>query len=318
MTVTAGDNLEVLRGMNSEAVDLIYLDPPFNSNKTYSAPIGSKAAGAAFKDAWELTDSDTAWHDGIADGRPAMYAVIEAAGLAHGKGMKAYLTMMAARLLELHRVLKPTGSVWLHCNQDAGHYLKLLMDCVFDKAQFITGVIWNYGTPSGGRSAGKKPVKAHDYLLVYAKDYGRQTYNRQFTPYGESYKAWFRHDDGDGRLYRTRSRQGKIVKQYLDESPGIPLSTCWNDIKQIYGQQGWFPGTQKEGLGYPTQKPLALLERIIKASSNEGDIVLDPFCGCGTALVAAEKLGRRWVGVDISPSAVALTKRRLQDEARLN
>ena len=156
-------------------------------------------------------------------------------------------------------------------------------------------------------------MKVHDTLLVYAKEYGQHTYNKQFTAYQDKYvRDWFRHDDGDGRKYRTRTRKGKIVKQYLDQSPGVPLSTCWSDVKQIYGQQGWFPGEQKEQTGYPTQKPLALLERVIKASSNEGDVVLDPFCGCATALVAAESLGRQWAGIDLSDMAAKLVVQRLE------
>ena len=149
-TLWTGDNLDILRGMNAEAVDLIYLDPPFNSNQTYAAPIGSEAAGAAFKDTWTLDDVDVAWHGEIAEQEPALYAIIDAAGLSHSPGMKSYLIMMAVRFLEMRRVLKPTGSIYLHCNQDAGHYLKLLMDAVFGKKAFITEVVWNYGTPSGG------------------------------------------------------------------------------------------------------------------------------------------------------------------------
>ncbi len=177
-TLWTRDNLDVLRGMNSECVNLIYLDPPFNSKADYAAPIGSKAAGAAFKDTWTLDDVDLAWHGEIAEREPALYAIIDAAGLAHSKGMKAYLIMMAVRVIQLRRVLKERGTLYLHCNQDAGHYLKLLMDSIFGKAQFITEIVWNYGTPSGGRSGGKKPVKVHDHLLVYAKRYGQHLYNK--------------------------------------------------------------------------------------------------------------------------------------------
>ena len=130
--------------------------------------------------------------------------------------------------------------------------------------------IWNYGTPSGGRAGGKKPVKSHETLLVYAKKYSEHTYNKQYTPYSENYKTkWFRHKDADGRKYRTRTRQGKIIRQYLDESPGVPLSDTWSDIRSLYGSSGWFPNTRQEITGYPTQKPLALYRRIIEASSNE-------------------------------------------------
>ena len=201
-----------------------------------------------------------------------------------------------------------------------------MLDSLFGRQNFVTEVVWNYGTPSGGRASGKKPVKVHDTLFVYAAHYGKHLYNRQFTPYSEDYiTKWFRHRDEEGRAYqtrsrkgkeegrayRTRSRNGKIVRQYLDESPGIPLSTVWSDVKQLYGSAGWFPSNNKENVGYPTQKPLALLYRIVKASSNEGDVVLDPFCGCATACVAAQDLKRQWVGIDISSKAADLVEMRM-------
>ena len=313
-TLWTGDNLDILRGLNSESVDLIYLDPPFNSNRDYAAPVGSKAAGAAFKDTWTLSDLDVAWAGYIADEHPAVAYLLSGAGMAHGKGMQSYLTMMAVRLLEMHRVMKPTGSLYLHCNQYAAHYLKQLLDAVFGQDNFITEVVWGYGTPSGGRTAGKKPVKTHDTLLVYASSYGEHTYNIQYTPYGERYLRWFKHTDDDGRAYRTRSRKGKIHRQYLDESPGVPLSTVWADIMQLSSRSGWYGVANDEIVGYPTQKPLALLERIIEASSNKGDVVLDPFCGCATACVAAETHDRQWVGIDISDKAVELVNERLRAE----
>ena len=313
-TVWTGDNLDILRGINSASVDLIYLDPPFNSNRDYAAPVGSQAAGAAFKDTWTLSDLDTAWAGYIADEHPAVAYILSGAGMAHSRGMQSYLTMMAVRLLEMRRVLKPTGSLYLHCNQYAAHYLKQLLDAVFGAGNFITEVVWGYGTPSGGRTAGKKPVKTHDTLLAYALSYGEHTYNIQFTPYSDRYLRWFKHTDDDGRAYRTRSRNGKIIRQYLDESPGVPLSTVWADIMQLSSRNGWYGVADSEIVGYPTQKPLALLERIIAASSNPGDVVLDPFCGCATACVAAEKLDRQWVGIDLSPKAVELVNERLRSE----
>lgn len=225
--------------------------------------------------------------------------------------------MMAVRLLELKRILKLTGSIYLHCNQVAGHYLKALMDAVFGQRNFINEIVWNYGTPSGGRASGKKPVKAHDTLLVYAAEYGKHVYNRQYTPYSDKYvKKWFRHKDRDGRLYRTRSRKGVITRQYLDESNGMPLSTVWSDIMQLSSRRGWFPNSKakKEETGYPTQKPEELLDRIIRASSKEGDMVLDPFCGCATTMVAAEPLDRQWAGIDLSKLAVQLVDQRLRDK----
>ena len=239
--------------------------------------------------------------------------------IAGGGGLEAYLAYMAARLLACRLALKETGSLYLHCDPTAGHYLKLLLDAVFGGKNFISQIVWNYGTPSGGRASGKKPVKSHELLLAYASRYGKHTYNRQYTPYSKKYvDNWFRHTDEQGRNYRTRSRNGQIVRQYLDESPGVPLSNAWTDIMQLYGSAGWFPNTQKENLGYPTQKPLALLERIIRASSKPGDLVLDPFCGCGTAVEAAQNLGRRWIGIDVEPLAVDLMARRLRDRCGVN
>lgn len=311
-TLWTGDNLPVMRGMNSDSVDLIYLDPPFKSDANYAAPIGSKAAGAEFKDTWSLSDVDVEWINLIQEKHPALHRVLLAAMT---DSDKSYLAYMAVRMLEMRRILKPNGTIYLHCNQDVGHYLKLLMDSIFGRDQFINEIIWNYGTPSGGRVGGKKPVKVHDSLFAYTKDYGKHLYKIQYTPYSEKYiREWFRHEDEGGRAYRTRSRKGKVIRQYLDESKGMPLSTVWSDIMQLSSRRGWFPTTGKEETGYPTQKPLALLERIIKASSNEGDMVLDPFCGCATTCVAAEANFREWAGIDISPKAAELVDRRIKEE----
>ena len=341
-TLWTGDNLDIMRGMNSESVDLIYLDPPFNSNKTYSAPIGSKAAGALFKDAWTLDDVDLAWHGEIAEQNSAVYAVIDTAGVAHGSGMKSYLIMMAVRLLELHRVLKPTGSLYLHCDPTASHYLKLLMDAVFGRAQFRNEVIWQrYGSHNDASKYGR----VTDSLLFYADkgatwasirlplsdadvarrytnkdDRGRYTtsplHARTLSGGGYDYtwkgiadtwkfpKERLNELESHGRIHWPK--QGKIPRRkvYLSENPGKPLSNLWTDIGIAAG---------KERTGYPTQKPLALLDRIIKASSNEGDVVLDPFAGCATACVAAEGLHREWIGIDLSPLAAKLVKSRLRD-----
>ena len=303
--------------MNSASVDLIYLDPPFNTSHNYAAPIGSKAAGAAFKDTWGLSDINLAWHGEIKHEQPALYDLISAVRSVNGDSMMSYLIYMAVRVMEMRRILALHGSLYLHCNQYAGHYLKLMLDAVFGPEQFVNEIIWNYGTPSGGRAGGRKPVKCHDSLLVYASDYGRHVYNRQYTPYSEKYtNDWFRHTDESGRVYRTRSRNGKIVRQYLDESPGMPLSTVWDGIKQLSSQSGWFP-SNKKGVDYPTEKPLDLVRRIVLASSNEGDMVLDPFCGCATACIAAEMENRQWVGIDISPKAADLVADRMDDEVGL-
>ena len=293
-TLWTGDNLDVLHGMNSECVDLIYLDPPFNSNKDYAAPIGSEAAGAAFKDTWTLSDVDEAWHGEIADRHPALYSIIDAAGLAHGKGMKAYLIMMAVRLLELRRVLKPTGSVYLHCDPTASHYLKMLMDCVFGRDSFQNELVWHYKNASRGK---KQWANAHDILLWYAASDARPCFNRDavLVPFESNMTEW---------RYSKGGQAGKPK----------PKGKTPDDVVTMPSLNAM----AKERTGYPTQKPLALLERIIKASSNEGDIVLDPFCGCATTLVAAERLGRQWVGVDLSALAVKLVKQRLQEDAQLD
>ena len=354
-TIWTGDNLDILRGLNSESVDLIYLDPPFNSNRNYSAPVGSAAAGAAFKDTWTLSDLDVAWMGLIADEEPAIYKTLEAAGLTHGKGMQSYLCMMAVRLLEMRRVLKDTGSVYLHCDPTASHYLKLIMDAVFGRTSFRNEITWQR---TESHNTANYYGNIADTILFYTKS-DDTTWNRGFHKYSneiysEQFMKRFRYVDEDGRRYRvdnltaprpdsdsgkftwrgttpgpTRGwgyrveqlekwwAEGRIHKKrdgtprldglkiYLDESEGKPLQNIWTDVPRI-------PNTSSERTGYPTQKPIALLERIIKASSNEGDVVLDPFCGCATACVAAENLGRQWVGIDLSPKAIELVNVRLK------
>ena len=345
-TIWTGDNLDILRGLNSASVDLIYLDPPFNSNRNYAAPVGSAAAGAAFKDTWTLSDLDVAWMGLIADEQPAMYQVLQAAGLTHGKGMQSYLCMMAVRLLEMRRVLKETGSIYLHCDPTASHYLKLLMDSIYGQTNFRNEITWRRTNAKG--LAFKGYPKNADFLLYYSisDDYA---WNRPYLPHDPVYlDKFYRYiEPGTGRRYRlgdltnpnrdrpnltyewnghtrvwrwTQERmqaahENGLVhysstglasqKRYLDEMQGVPVDTIWDDVQPIQAQS-------RERIGYPTQKPLALLERIIKASSNEGDVVLDPFCGCATACVAAENLSRRWIGIDISPKALELVNMRLQ------
>ena len=346
-----------MRGMNSASVDLIYLDPPFNSNRNYSAPIGSEAAGAAFKDTWTLDDVDEAWHGEVADREPTLYAIIDAAGYAHGKGMKSYLIMMAVRLMEMKRLLKDAGSIYLHCDPTASHYLKTLMDAIFGKDNFRSEIVWKRSSAhSDGRQGRKQHGRIHDTVLFYGGVGGQWTWNPQYTAYDQRYvDGNYRHvEDGTGRRYRldnltgpgggakgnpsyevmgvTRHWRyseirmqeliaaGRVIqtapgrvpayKRYLDEMPGVPLQDMWTDISPPASKS-------KERLGYPTQKPLALLDRIIKASSNEGDIILDPFCGCATACVAAEQRGRQWVGIDLPPLAAKLVNSRLQKDMGL-
>ncbi|MGI9297880.1 MAG: DNA methyltransferase [Gammaproteobacteria bacterium] len=309
------DNVGVLDGMNSECADLIYLDPPFNSNRHYSAPIDSRAAGAAFKDAWTLDDIDLAWVGQIAERHPGLAAVINAAGLAGGKGDKAYLIFMARRVLEMHRILKATGSIYLHCDPTMSHSLKMLMDSVFGKRQFRNEVIWSYNRFS--RRGGAFPSMS-DTILFYGKGRGA-LFNklpvaaRDATRYEKGYHTVV--DDGVKRLLvydrkkaadkiAAAKKEGTAVAHTKSQSPSV--GNVWGDIPIINPMA-------KERTGYPTQKPLALLERIIRASSDEGGVVLDPFCGCATALVAAERLNRRWIGVDISPKATDLIQTRLQN-----
>ena len=350
-TVWTGDNLDILRGLNSDCVDLIYLDPPFNSNRNYAAPVGSAAAGAAFKDTWTLSDLDVAWMGLIADEQPAMYQALQTAGLTHGKGMQSYLCMMAVRLLEMRRVLKDTGSIYLHCDPTASHYLKMLMDSIYGEHNFRSEIIWKRTSAHNDGAQGRRQHgRVHDTIVFYTNS-DKWTWNSIFTDYDRDYiDRFYRHVEPEtGRRYRlsdmtgrggaakgnpeyevmgvtrfwaysqenmqamidagrvVQTRPGAVpaYKRYLDEMPGVPLQDLWTDIGPLAPQA-------KERIGYPTQKPLALLERIIRASSNEGDVVLDPFCGCATACVAAENLGRRWVGIDISSKAVELVNMRLQ------
>ena len=300
-TLWTGDNLDIMRGMNSESVDLIYLDPPFNSNKNYSAPIGSEAAGAAFKDTWSLSDVDEAWHGEVADREPTVYAAIDAAGLTHGKSMKSYLIMMAVRLLEMRRLLKPTGSIYLHCDPTASHYLKTLMDAVFGHRNFRNEIIWRYRR---WPSKQKNFQRMHDIILRYSKEKDI-VWNQLYEPLSEETNKRIKGGKRIVTFYDGETGK-KRIRPTDKTSPGAPMSDVW-EIKQIVGPS-------PERLGYPTQKPLALLTRLIKASSNEGDMVLDPFCGCATALVAADRLNRQWAGIDLSPLAARLVLKRLRDD----
>ena len=315
-TIWTGDNLDILRGLNSQTVDLIYLDPPFNSNRNYSAPVGSKAAGAAFKDTWTLSDLDVAWMGLIADEQPAIANLLRAASLTHGKGMQSYLTMMAVRLLEMRRVLKDTGSTYLHCDPYASHYLKLLMDAVFGQVNFQNEIAWCY-EDVGGRAA-KYFKRKHDIILAYHKCKS-WVFNVQRKGLSAStIKRYSKYFDANGQITYGSLRQSHpgvfrklkgippdLDRIWLDVNEGAPLNDWWADMSAV--KNGF-----SESTAYPTQKPLALLDRIIKASSNQGDVVLDPFCGCATACVAADRLNRKWVGIDISPKAAELVNLRLQ------
>ena len=358
-----GDNLAVLRErVADESVDLVYLDPPFNSNASYNVLFREKtgeespAQIQAFMDSWEWTSETEYTYEYEIIGNPtvpsAVKDMIGAFRQFIGRNdMMAYLVMMTPRLVEMRRVLKSTGSIYLHCDPTAGDYLKLLMDSVYGMRNFRTNITWKRTSAhSDTRQGSKQHGRVHDNLLFYTKT-SRWNWNPVYTPYDQEYiEDFYRHIEPDtGRRYTldnitgpggaakgnpsyevmgvtrywrySQERmqelmdEGRIVqtspgavpryKRYLDEMPGVPLQDVWTDIGPIGSRA-------RERLGYPTQKPEALLERIIRASSNEGDVVLDPFCGCGTAVAAAHKLGRQWLGIDITHLAVALMKNRLK------
>jgi site-specific DNA-methyltransferase (adenine-specific) len=352
-----GDNLAILREQIPDAsVDLIYLDPPFNSNRSYNVLFREASGKSA--DA-QITAFDDTWHWGPAAEETlreiettAPQHVVEMmqaiVGFVGRNDVSAYLVMMTVRLIQLHRVLKPSGSLYLHCDPTASHYLKVVLDTVFGKERFVNEIIWQRTNAKG--LAFTRFASNHDVIFRYARS-DSWVWNPQYTPHDPKYvQQFYRYVDPDtGRRYRladltnpnkdrpnltyeflgvtrvwrwTRERMqaaydaGLIVqtkpgavpalKRYLDEQEGTPVGDTWPDIRPVQSQAS-------EALGYPTQKPLALLERIIQASSNPGDLVLDPFCGCGTTVCAAQKLGRRWMGIDITHLAIALMRTRLDD-----
>ncbi|MEQ7874183.1 site-specific DNA-methyltransferase [Sphingomonas sp. ASV193] len=381
-----GDNLNVLRDhIADESVDLIYLDPPFNSNANYNILFksktgdGSDAQIEAFEDTWHWNDhAEDAFDQVIRSGNTAAAELLRAMrGFLGENDMMAYLAMMAIRLIELHRVLKPTGSLYLHCDPTASHYLKLLLDGVFGPVGYRTEISWKRSSAHNDAKQGRTQYgNIRDTIFFYSKS-SEWTWNWLYTDYDDAYKnSAYRLIDDNGRRYRrdnlTAAKPGGDVsylwpvkrllgstweadlddefkkpldgweykqvppynrrfwayskanmrkfasedrlayassgmpeyKRFLDEMPGVPLQNNWEDIP---------PAVGNESLGYPTQKPVALLERIIAASSNEGDIVLDPFCGCGTAVDAAQKLGRQWIGIDVTHLAISLIEKRLKD-----
>lgn len=381
-----GDNLEILRKyIPGESVDLIYLDPPFNSKATYNVLFAEKNGTApaaqvkAFEDFWHWDmKAEETYHEVVTQGPKKLADLLQAFRAFLGQNdMMAYLTMMAIRLVELRRVLKSAGSIYLHCDPTASHYLKLVMDAVFGPKSFINEVTWKRSSAHSDATQGMRRFgKIRDILLVYTKS-SNYTWNTIYTPYDKEYlEKEYRHVAPSGRRYKKTdltaakpggdteydwfikrksvpnsaweadlteeyknplqgyeykairpykgrywayskenmvgfSKEGRLVYgktgmprlvQYADEMPGVPLQDLWDDIS---------PASGAEDLGYPTQKPEALLERVIKSSSQQGDLVLDPFCGCGTAVSVSEGLGRRWIGIDITHLAIGLIKRRL-------
>lgn len=383
-----GDNLEVLRSMPNELVDLVYLDPPFNSARNYNLLFkqhkgqDSPAQIMAFEDTWKWSHLEYQKFCAEPRNAPLHKLIASLYDILGDSEMMAYIVMMAPRLLELHRVLKPTGSLYLHCDPVASHYLKIVLDVIFGPQNFVNEVVWKRSSAHNDTKQGMRRCgKIHDVVLFYTRsaDY---TWNPVYTAYDESYlNSLYRFTSSDGRRYREgdltaakpggdtsyewhvkRPRhldarwvpdfdeehlqpkddweylsvkpykgrywaykkqtlidlwnEGRLIHRstgfpqlmrFLDEQQGVTLQDIWDDIVPI-------SGSSKEKRGYPTQKPLALLERIIAASSNEGDVVLDPFAGCGTAIVAAERMGRRWMGIDITFLAIAEVLDRLATE----
>ena len=375
-TLYYGDNLDVLqRHIRDESVDLIYLDPPFNSNANYNVLFAQKdgkqssAQIQAFEDTWQWDQTAIQTYTREVEKGGPIADALRAFNLILGdSNMMAYLTMMAPRLKELHRVLKPTGSLYLHCDPTASHYLKVLLDMVFGAENFRNEIVWKR---TGSHGGAKKWGPIHDSIMFYTKS-PLYPWNKVYQAYNQSYiddyyklsddkgryqlvsltgpgitqgdsgKPWKNVDptksgrhwavpsgaltriitnedalklstqekldilENAGLIYWPPSGEIPRQKRYLDEAEAVQIQDIVTDIPPI-------PAQAAERMGYPTQKPIALLERIINASSNPGDVVLDPFCGCGTAIAAAQKLGRQWIGIDITHLAIGLIKRRMED-----
>ena len=305
-TIFCKDNLDVLQGINSESVDLIYLDPPFNKNKTFTAPIGSSAEGASFKDYFREEDVKDEWVETIKEDHIDLYnflnGVKSISSSKHYLYNYCYLCYMAIRLIEMRRILKDTGSIYFHCDPTMSHYIKIMMDTIFGEDNLRNEVVWSYQGTGEPKNFFKRK---HDILLFYSK--GEDNF---FDDDGSSEKisdfskSKYTKTDDSGFFKEIRHSTGKIHKQYMRDKQRI--RDVW-DISIINSMA-------KERKGYPTQKPLKLLERIIKSSSKENDVVLDPFCGCATTCIASEKLNRNWIGIDISIKAYDLVRERLTEE----
>ena len=293
-TIFCKDNLDVLQGINSESVDLIYLDPPFNKNKTFTAPIGSSAEGASFKDYFREEDVKDEWVETIKEDHIELYnflnGVKSIGNSKHYVYNYCYLCYMTIRLIEMRRVLKDTGSVYFHCDPTMSHYVKIMMDTIFGEDNFRNEIVWSYRT--GGISKNRFPRK-HDIIFFYAKsDKYHHIPIKEIILYDKPF------------FTDTNNQPNKDGKYSIE----VYTRDVWEEgVKPIIN-------VSKERKGYPTQKPLKLLERIIKASSNENDVVLDPFCGCATTCIASEKLNRKWIGIDISIKAYDLVRERLTEE----
>ena len=321
-TIFCKDNLEILRGINSESIDLIYLDPPFNKKKVFTAPIGTTAEGASFHDIFRQEDVKNEWLGLIAEQQLSLYNYIRGIDGIGSSYNKYYLIYMAIRLIEMHRILKDTGSLYLHCDPTASHYLKILLDCIFGESNFRNEVVWCYKEREMQKT---NYNKKHDIILFYSKSTDFYfSWKEIAEPYSEITIKKFKYKDKKG-LYQIRGKGTKDSPVYKADglTPEHEKKYKGLTYRQYIGTgvppRDWFyipiiNKASKERLGYPTQKPLALLERIIKASSKEGDFILDPFCGCATTCIASEKLERDWVGIDISRKAYELVNLRVSKE----
>lgn len=337
-TVFCRDNLDILRGIDSKSIDLIYLDPPFNKGYNFQASLGTEAEGASFKDKWCMDDLKEEWFAQVFDANPKIRHVIDMARATASKSAQAYLIYMAVRLLEMRRALKETGSIWYHCDHSASHHIRCMMDAIFGWSAHVNEIIWKRSSSVKGNASSKFGI-ATDSIHYYAMpkhspnldatripldpgyveekyrfndNNGRGVYSVvALLPFGQrpdENSESFRKLDADGRIYRTRTGN-PLKKQYLSENKGQLVSNLWNDEAVAP-----LAIRDKERTGYPTQKPVRLLERIIRAGTKQGETVLDPFCGCATACLAAEKLQRNWIGIDISKKAYELIKIRLEKE----
>ena len=301
--IYTGDNLPILRSMDSGTVDLIYLDPPFNSGKQWENPVeaGGRKALASFKDTWKLSDSHPDEEYALGQQYPEALPLIDSLYAINGGSWKAYLIYMGVRLAEMRRILKPTGSIYYHCDPVMSHGVKLLMDAIFGGqsggkmgGHFRNEIVWCY---AGGATPRKDFPRKHDIIFRYAR--GRTPrFHVEYRSYGEHNTTGKRATDLGGR------------RDIHYRKEGTPINDWWSDIKPVIN---W----HKENTGYPTQKPLSLMERIIKTSSNKGDLVFDPFCGCATTCVAAERLKRHWIGIDLSEEAAAIVLERMKKEVEI-
>ena len=322
-----GDNLEILREFEPNSIDLICTDPPFNSGRNYNIFLtSSEAQEKAFDDTWKWDDaaqegrrdieeraaSDDVyrWLDNALKGYDL---VLQQSVGGYQGSMRAYLSFMGSRLVELYRVLSSTGSLYLHCDPTASHYLKGILDAIFGNENFRREVIWSNEDYSGFKSAANNWIRGHEILLYYIKS-KNQTFNKQYSPLVEATIRRYDKADENGKRFKIyKNEDGSERRSYLKEDRGVSMGSVWTDISSFQKVNN-----TGEYLDYPTQKPRELYERMIKASSNVGDLVLDPFCGCGTTIDAAETLKRDWIGIDLTILALDPMQKRMAGPARVS